>query len=396
MVEIMEKNKSISDEVLPYMKILVVDDEPALRDLLRLYLENLGQQVVVAENGEDAIRQFELEAPDLVIMDVLMPGMDGYEATRRIKEISGTRWVPIILSSSLSTPEEQIKGLDMGGDDYLLKPVNYAILSSKIRAMQRIAAMQTALADSLGKLEQYKSKTEEELILAQHIMRKLTRADMLSDVGIKQLNLPAGAFSGDVVAAARTPGDVKYILLADVTGHGLSSALSSMPLVDIFYELTERGMQAEELCRQMNLKLKRVLPAGYFVAAALAVIDPRDKTIRIWNGGLPSAMFMIQSGEIIKTWKSRHMALGILGDKDFDDSMEVMHSDVPGQLLMFTDGLTEAASAEGEEFGMERLLACLAGADEKNRVEHVHAQLLEFLSGVPAHDDVSLISVRCP
>lgn len=127
------------------MKVLVVDDTATNRQLLQVFLKKLGCEVLLAENGADAVRVFEQQSPDLVLMDVMMPGMDGYEATRRIKAASGDNWVPVVFVSALDKDENLVAGLEAGGDDYLAKPVNFVVLQAKLRSLVRSLQMQRRL-----------------------------------------------------------------------------------------------------------------------------------------------------------------------------------------------------------------------------------------------------------
>lgn len=127
------------------MKILVVDDAPTNRKILQVFLGRLGHQVILASDGAEAIVQFGAERPDLVLMDVMMPNMDGLEAAAQIKAQFGERWVPIVFLSALTTDEQMVSGLESGGDDYLTKPVNFTVLKAKLRSYARTLEMQRKL-----------------------------------------------------------------------------------------------------------------------------------------------------------------------------------------------------------------------------------------------------------
>ncbi|MDD5176190.1 MAG: PAS domain S-box protein [Sterolibacterium sp.] len=127
------------------MQILLADDSKITALPLSAYLERQGHAVTYVENGRAAVEAYRQSPPDLVLMDVMMPEMDGIEATRRIKALGGARWVPVLLITSLSDQGEIIKGLDAGADDYLVKPLVAELLDARIRSMQRIASMQDSL-----------------------------------------------------------------------------------------------------------------------------------------------------------------------------------------------------------------------------------------------------------
>ena len=116
----------------PRGKILVVDDEPNMAQLLAEYLTEQGYQVVTAENGEDAIVKAKAELPDLILMDVVMPGLNGYQATRTITRDDATKHIPVIMCTSKGADTDRIWGMRQGANDYLIKPIDAGQLLAKI------------------------------------------------------------------------------------------------------------------------------------------------------------------------------------------------------------------------------------------------------------------------
>lgn len=135
------------------MKVLAVDDNRTNLHILQVFLKKLGHEVILAENGEEAVKKFESESPDLVLLDIMMPVMDGFEAARKIKGMTRDRWTPVIFLSALNRDENLVEGLDAGADDYLTKPINFVVLEAKLRSMQRSLAMQQAAIDSLRRVQ---------------------------------------------------------------------------------------------------------------------------------------------------------------------------------------------------------------------------------------------------
>lgn len=127
------------------MHTLLVGDSKAIALPVIQFLEQQGHRVTHVQNGEAAVEACRTEPPDLVLMDVVMPRMDGIEATRRIKALGLARWVPVMLMTSLSAREDIVAGLDAGADDYLIKPISLNVLEAKMRSMLRIAIMQDSL-----------------------------------------------------------------------------------------------------------------------------------------------------------------------------------------------------------------------------------------------------------
>ncbi|MGE0682973.1 MAG: SpoIIE family protein phosphatase [Candidatus Binatia bacterium] len=375
--------------------VLVVDDSGQARLIISRFIVKLGHHPLLAQNGEEAVELFAANAPDLVLLDVQMPGIGGYETARRIRELARTRWVPIIFLSAATEDEDKIKGLEIGGDDYLTKPVHFRMLEAKIKVMQRIAAMQHQLRDVAEQLESYRDENEREQRLAKHLLNQIVRSETFEEKGVWRWVAPAQHFSGDLLMVARAPSDALHVILADGTGHGLSAALSVLPVADVFYSMTERGFTLSSIVRELNRKIKELMPTGRFVAATVAAVNRKARTLEIWNGGNPPALFVRHDGTILRSWLPSHPALGILRTEEFSDRTELSRWVEPGQLYMCSDGLLEAENAQGEAFSEEQMHRVLAASSPESRFERLRLALQTHLNGLPAHDDVSLIAIDC-
>jgi len=153
------------------MKILVVDDSQTIRTALRGLLERMGHSVIEAEDGEKALQSYRRDRPGLVLIDVAMPRMDGYQAARQMRATGADEWLPIIFLSSKESDQDLDRAIEAGGDDYLVKPVSYVVLNAKIRALQRIETMRTKLVE-----------VSRELAAANRELEKLSRQDGLTGI----------------------------------------------------------------------------------------------------------------------------------------------------------------------------------------------------------------------
>lgn len=378
------------------MKILVVDDTPVSLKILAGYCTKQGFAVVTAGNGAEAVEAFSREAPDLILMDVMMPVMDGFEATSKIKAACEDRWVPILLVTAMDDDQDLVKGVASGADDYLTKPVNLTLLGEKIKVMRRIARMQSKLSESLAELTQHHDVTQEEIRLGKHVMDRLVRVEENDDEFMQHWVLPAQHFSGDLVASAKTPGNVLHLIMADGTGHGLSAALCMTPVTEVFYTMTEKGFSISSIAEELNRKIKRLMPPERFVAAVLVSIDRANKTIEIWNGGGPAPVFMSQEGRLLYRWESTHLPLGILGNGVFEGKTELYQWETPGGLYLHSDGLSDARDDSGKMFGSERVLQLLTDTPHTERFERLRRTVVEHLGKASGEDDISLVAVQCP
>ncbi len=134
------------------MKVMVVEDQRVVRAKLAAMIERMGHQVLEAEDGEKGLALWRDEKPDLVLMDAIMPVLDGYATARRIRALEPNGWTPIIFLSAAEADLDLEKGIDAGGDDYLVKPVSFVVLHAKIRAMQRIDDMRRRMSELTARL----------------------------------------------------------------------------------------------------------------------------------------------------------------------------------------------------------------------------------------------------
>ncbi|MBI2306984.1 MAG: SpoIIE family protein phosphatase [Rhodocyclales bacterium] len=510
-------------ETLPKLRILTVDDNRTNLQILQVFLRKLGHETILADDGARAVELYEAERPDLVLMDIMMPVMDGLEATKRIRAMASERWVPIIFLSALDRDENLVGGLEAGGDDYLSKPINFVVLEAKVRSMQRTLMLQQNVSDSLRRLQtisdnvleaivtidtnatitscnrmvvdlfgwhadelvgqnvsvlcaephrsrhddyvreyvaggppriigmcrtveaqrrdgevfpaeltvsevrlesgrmfigvirdvsarkraedllrqnaerlrHYYEATEAENQLAISLIERQMMREELNDPAISYWLSPALHFSGDVLAAARSPDGKVYAMLADATGHGLTAAISTVPLLTLFYRLVESDPGLGRLVGEINQQLRDAMPVGRFVAASAVCLDQSRRQGAIWVGGMPDAYLVDADGKVSAEFKSTALPLGITDSHEEDFQPELFSWAEGCQLVLYSDGLLEASNQQGEQFGKERLLRALGRASAAERKDAMQDALLRHLDTTPPQDDVSLLLLNC-
>lgn len=383
------------------IKILIVDDTAVNIKVIEMFLKPRGYDVVTAEDGQIAIEKYISEKPDIILMDVMMPNVDGYDATIAIRGLAGDTWVPIIFLSAKANPEDQVKGIDIGGDDYLTKPVNLSLLEAKLSAMIRIVDMQKELAATHETLQRYYSQAEQELELAKKLMQNMTgNSEESFDDFTHVYSNALEDINGDITISYRTKNDDLYLLVADATGHGLAAAISQIPLTQTFYQMAEEGYSISAIASKINQTLKKLLPSDRFVTATIAFISAEKQFIELWNGSNPPPMFFDSNGNILRCFERKNFALGIVDSRVLDTKTEVYLWPEKGELLMFTDGITDLVNEKGELFGSEGVIegmAKLKGGDRSKKIgfDLVIDHANDFVRLGKRGDDISLISIEC-
>jgi len=377
------------------LTVLIAEDGAADRLLLSSIVRRQGHAVLTASNGAEAVEVFQTRRPQLVLMDALMPVMDGFEAARRIKQLAGESLVPIIFLTSLTESSALVRCLEAGGDDFLAKPYNQVILAAKIKAMDRLRRLQATVLQQRDLIAQHHDYLLNEQRVAKAVFDKVAHSGCLRAPNIRYLQSPYALFNGDLLLAAYTPGGDMQVLLGDFTGHGLPAAVGAMPLAEVFYGMTSKGYGLAETLREMNAKLKRILPVDMFCCATLLRLSPQRRVVEVWNGGMPDGyLHDIASGER-RPLVARHLPLGVLGVKAFDDRTEVYPMAQGDRIILLSDGVIDTCNFEEQLFGVERLHQVFERNLNPDRLfEEVQEALRQF--GGVARDDISLVEIGLP
>src|SRR5574343_810344 len=197
---------------------------------------------------------------------------------------------------------------------------------------------QTQVAEQASLLKAHYDEHQRETELARRILDHQIRHDLLERAGVHCSVVPASNFSGDMVLAARSPAGRLYAILADATGHGLSAAVSVLPMVQEFYRLVELSARCSSVIESINFLLANSLPLGRFVAAAFVALDQDGRQGQIWVGGVPNVFLFVQDGRLQRTFTSGNLPLGISKASEIAQNIEHCSWTEPAQLMLVSDG----------------------------------------------------------
>lgn len=376
--------------------VLVVDDDAVNRMILEGMLFDSGYQVVLAENGEEAIKQYAEHQPDVILMDIMMPVLDGYQATISIKELAKDAFVPIIFLTAVTEEAELAKCVKVGGDDFLTKPYSRVILMAKIEALTRVSNLYSTIKSQRDEIDVHNEQMLLEQKVAKKIFSKVVHEGCLDLPNIKYLLSPTSVFNGDLLLAARTPSGGLNLLLGDATGHGLPAAIGAVPISDIFYELTANGASVDEIVLEVNQKLKTILPPEFFFCASVLNISNDFHLLTIWHGGLPDVL--IYSGRdrrLAHTIASRNFPLGVVDNNTLKTDLTIIELYKGDRIVLYSDGITEARDVTNEQFGTQRLLECFSQGIESDKLfDHILENVSKFRGKQIQSDDLTLLEIN--
>ena len=375
-------------------RVLVVDDTEANRDLLVRRLQRQGHATQTAADGRQALDLLHASAFDLVLLDIMMPVLNGYEVLRHMRADPGLRHVPVILISALGDSESIVKGIELGADDHLPKPFDPHILRARVAA--------SLAKKRLHDREQMHARSlERELEIARRIQAGFLPESLPESPGWELATWfqPARQVSGDFYDAFPVLGGTRTALMvADVCDKGVGAALfmalfRSLLRVTAERLFTPEGDDAAQVCELVagvNDYIARTHgSANMFATLFAAILDPATGELVYVNGGHEAPVLMGRDG-VRARLAPTGPAVGLMPQLHFEAGRARI---APGETLVaFTDGVTDAIGADGSRYGEARLLARLAPplAGAGQAVERVRAEL-QAADGSEPFDDITLL-----
>jgi serine phosphatase RsbU (regulator of sigma subunit) len=396
----------------PRPKILIVDDEPFNIDYLEQELEDLNYDTASAADGEAALAQVAAVAPDLILLDIMMPVMDGFTVLTQLKANPTWRNIPVVIISAMSDIASVVKGIELGAEDYLPKPFNPILLRARVSACLE----KKRLRDN----EQlYLKGLERELEIGRQI-----QAGFLPDSLPK---LPGWEIAAYFQAAREVAGDFYDVfplvqgkkiglVLGDVCGKGVGAAL----FMTLFRSLIRASVNQDYFTGRLpapaaagspqtsddyitilhktitltnNYVARTHARASMFASLFLGLLDPVNGSLIYLNGGHEAPLILGPAG-IKGALDPTDPVIGIFPDIDFQIKEAQLE---PGDTLyIFSDGVTDAQNSLGEMFMRERLQSLLEQpvSSAADLVDGLKINLHNHVAGANQYDDITMLAVR--
>lgn len=379
--------------------ILIVDDDRANRRVLREMLQRIGYTVSEAHDGVDAVTLYQERLFDMVLMDIMMPVMDGYQAALHIKDHSRkhNRFTPILFLTAATDTESLSKSVHYGGDDFLTKPFNHVLLKAKLHALERTKTLYDLSMRQQEELRQHHERLSAEHEIAEYTFRKLMDHSGGNMANVRSMSSSLGVTCGDVILMETSSHGLQYFLVGDFTGHGLAAAMGAIPASDVFHAMARKGLPLDELAGELNGKLKQKLPEQLFLSAALLRLDPADGSLQCCNAGLPDIPVWRDGEGLRKSMASANLPFGILAPDAFLPAVEQTRLEAGDHVIVYTDGVTETENRQGSRFGDERLMKVFRSSRfEKGPLDALWESLHAFRDGHDQRDDVTAMELVYP
>jgi len=370
-------------------RVLIVDDTRANIDIL---VEGLkaDHKLSLAFNGETALQIATRTPPDLVLLDIMMPGLDGYEVCRRMRRMPELAEVPIMFLSSLEEVQDKARGFEAGANDYLTKPFEMLEVKARVRALLKAKAYSDAAKEQMAG----------ELRIAHEIQMGMLPHDFTAVEAAYGVEFgarlePAREVGGDLYGVCAAGAEHLLVFLGDVSGKGIPASLFMVRAISLARLLAREIREPDRILARLNDELSDENPSGMFVTFLCAVFEPKTGRLTLANGGHCSPV-LLRSGEPPQRL-TPHIGTAL----GFEPAIVFPRTELnllPGDtLLLYTDGVTEAFDPREELYGNDRLLADAAGLTGQSAPE-IAAGLLRkiraFAGDAPQSDDIAILTLK--
>ncbi len=370
--------------------ILLVDDEPSnLQMLFQLLEKSVGGKLLVAKNGETALAIARKTRPDLVLLDIMMPGIDGFEVCRRLKADPATRPIPVIFLSALDETADKVKGLQLGAVDYVSKPFQPEEVLARVNTHLTIHRLSR-------EVQAQRDELEHELNVVSALQRDLLPARLPEVSGVKfAVHYVTSRYAGgdyyDIVAL---PENRCGLLVADAEGHSAPATVMMAMTCALFRSCTHLHAEPERVLDFINTNLCRVNQES-FVTALYAVYDGNRRMLRIARAGHPlPILFRPSEGSAREVPCDGVLMMGF--DPYEHIPVTELHLEPGDRLLLYTDGVSERFNPHHQLYGEERLCRRMevpGSNDPGVLLQGIVADLDAFGGERPADDDQALLLV---
>jgi len=389
-------------------RIFIVDDNLVNRKLLSGILKKEGYELLEAEDGEAAVDLALKETPDLILLDIMMPKKDGFEVCEALKKDDRSAHIPIIFLSAKTQVEDKIRGLELGGADYVTKPFDRGEVLARVKAQLSIARLTRELMEANEELRQKQRRLNEDLEAAAGIQQSLLPQETpdMKNVAIAWRFMPCESIGGDIFNVVALDESRWAIYMLDVSGHGVPSALVTVSASQMLHP--QRGLLVKKTitpspCTEIRGPgevlglLDQEYPIErfnkYFTITYL-ILDVNEALIHYSNAAHPYPILMRRDGTLELLDKGGTI-IGLGGVIPFEEGQKQVE---PGdKLVIYTDGIVDYQDKEGEFFGQERfhdVLHQLRGRPIAEVVDGVIDAIMDYGDHHSPQDDITLLGLE--
>ena len=389
-------------------KILIADDEIVNRRLLANILKKENCELIEAGDGDEAIELALQELPDLILLDIMMPGKDGYEVCHELKRDSRSADIPIIFFSARGETEDKIKGLELGGVDYVTKPFDKREVLARVKVQLKIRNLTKALKRANNDLIRKQKRIDENLKAGAEIQRSLMAINPpdAKTIEVVWRFMPCQRIGGDIFNILRLDEDHWAIYMLDVSGHGITSSMVAVSVSQMlpprvgfllkkniekapYYEIVPPVEVLNEMDREYPIER-----FGKFFTMSYCILNVKDGTLRYSNAGHPPPVLLHKDGSL-ELLSEGGTIIGMGGLLPFEEGRRKLCSG--DKLFLYTDGIAEYQNEDGLFYDEDRFFTELKRLKDRllsNIIDGVIESMMSFGNNTEPQDDISLLAVE--
>ncbi|MBA4031218.1 MAG: hypothetical protein C0478_10070 [Planctomyces sp.] len=392
-----------------FANILVVDDTAANLQVLTGMLKDRGYKVRPAPSGKLALLAAQRDPPDLILLDINMPEMTGYEVCERLKADGNLRGIPVIFISALTEQLDKVKAFAMGGVDYITKPFQMEELHARVATHLMLRRLQVELEEVNARLEKANIRMSRDLHAAAKIQESFLpcQKPRMPGLDIAWVYRPCDELAGDGLNVVPLGNGLVGLYVLDVSGHGVASALLSVtmsrllsPPSDPSSILVREGGVGErsevtppaEVAHHLNKLFPFDSATGQFATLVYGVLNTAAGKFRYVSTGHPGPIHLPKVGQPV-ILESRGTPIG-LAEGEYEYEERSVHLGEGDRLFLYSDGIPEAMDPSGTLFGNSRLLDAITRGRSQSLEEcvgNLSRAVTEWYGGEKPHDDLSIL-----
>lgn len=371
-------------------KVLLVDDNPTNLQVLFQTLEGRGYNLLVAKNGETAVAIAGKAHPHLVLLDIMMPEMDGYEVCRQLKADLATQEIPVIFLSALGDTKDKVQGLNLGAVDYITKPFQPEEVIARVNTHLTIYRLKREIQEKRDELEH-------ELQAVAKEQRNLLPDQLPQIEGLKlAVHYETSRYAGgDYYDIIQLPDDRWGFMMADAAGHSTEAAILVAMTCALLRSYPEPPVEPDKVLKSLNTHLCS-LADNNFITAIYTVYDAKSHILNIARAGHPPPLlYRPENGKTIELPCKGVFPMAV--DRYGDVPLTKMKLQAGDRLLLYTDGITERFNTQGQCYNVERLSEKFAeecNYDVRKSITIIMEDVNRFADGLPAEDDQAMLVFR--